>query len=94
MESDKDIALGLVELLQDFYLRLVACHSVLKVRGITDAHYLHEWLSENPEVQESVRAEFEPLRQHVFDAPDLSTVVQYILSEVPRIDPSGSGPQN
>jgi hypothetical protein len=94
MESDKEIALGIINLLEEYYRRTIVLESVCQSLDVHGWRFLYRNLVDLPKHHESTRELFEPFRQLVLDAPDLSTVVRHILSEVPRIDPSGLDYQN
>jgi hypothetical protein len=85
--SDKEIALRLLDMIEELVVQKLALESVLE--------FLHgdEWdsvlrkMEQYAAVRDVIHAKTQPLRQRVLDAPDLSSVVREMVEGLERIDP-------
>lgn len=91
MKSDKEIALELINWLETLYLREIVYQAVLNETSKCDWRSAVEQAEKNQKYQAVVHERFEPLRQQVLDAPDLSAVVRAMLEGLPRTDQGETG---
>jgi hypothetical protein len=84
MLSDKEIALRLLDMIEDLIVQKLALESVLETL------HGHQWDSTLKAMEHSaagratIHAKIEPLRQQVLDAPDLTATVRAILESLER----------
>jgi hypothetical protein len=87
MKTDKEIALQLLDCLEEYYLRYTLLETML------DAHKVPGWRQQFEEVfpfqpaRDSVRRRFQPIRDRILGAPDLSTAVRNLLEAIPKGGP-------
>lgn len=80
MISDKEITLDLIDLIEEMHLREVFYETLLSTL-VADYDWkgtLAEALA-NPSHRRRVHEKFQPLRDCVLDAPDLTTVVRRMI---------------
>jgi hypothetical protein len=88
MISDKEIALELIDVIEEMHLREIVYEAVLN--AVTE----HDWkgtlakaLADESD-RKKVHEKFQPLRESVLDAPDLTSVVRRMLDELDQGRPT------
>lgn len=93
MLTDKDLALRLLDWIEDLHLRNAALEAALEVLSAQDWRPYVEQLEKKPHHKATIHAKFEPFRELVLDAPDLTAAVRHMLEGLERIDPEEKGNQ-
>ena len=100
MKTDKDIALELIDAIEEMYYREIVHETLLENLTGPDAppapanwreHF--ERAMKNQENRKRIHEHFSPLREQVLHAPDLTSAVREMLEGLERIDPENSGSQ-
>jgi hypothetical protein len=88
--SDKDVALELLNWIEQLHRRIAALESALQL--LVGTRYNWQALAKSAEdskvSKDVLHARFEPFRELVLHAPDLNSAVRKILEDSERIDPS------
>jgi hypothetical protein len=87
MKTDKELAMKLVDSLEDYYLRWTLMQTILDSSNVRGWRKLFDQLFSDREARERVHRLFQPARDRIWDAPDLSEAVREMLKDVP-----GTGP--
>ena len=90
METDKELAMQLVDSLEEYYRRWTLMKTLLDSSNVRGWRRVFDELLPDPEMKERVQRIFQPVRDRVLDAPDLSTAVRQTLRDIPGIDPRDS----
>jgi hypothetical protein len=85
--SDKEFALKILEFAESCILES-AIQQVLLSKHVPNWRDEYQAiLAHSDEVRQMIHQKVDPMRDRVFEAPDLSTVVEQLLRDVPRNDP-------
>jgi hypothetical protein len=89
MQTDKELALEFVDALADMQCREIIYQAILDAFPETATKWREHFDKhlQSRELRDKIRADFEPVRQQVLDAPDLSSAVRQMLEGLERIDP-------
>jgi hypothetical protein len=92
MLTDKDLALQLIDQIEDLYLEISVLEAVLELKGVApeDLKQIYKHVKAQAKYRNSVHANLQPLRDAVLDAPDLTAAVRHMLEGLERIDPEGT----
>ena len=90
MKTDKELAMQLVDSLEEYYRRWTLMETILDSSNVRGWRRIFDELLPAPEIKERAHNVFQPVRDRILDAPDLSTAVRETLREIPGIDPKGS----
>jgi hypothetical protein len=93
-KSDKEIALELIDNIEKLYLRDIAFKAIFEVLlpDNPQSWQRHLEIAENnPQYVAGVRAVFQPVRERVLNAPDLTAVVRDILGTLEQSDQDQKG---
>ncbi len=100
METDKDIALELIDALEQMYFREIVYEVMLNTLTGPNAppsqvdwrkHF--EQALKNQDHRKQIHEHFLPVREQVLNAPDLTSAVREMLEGLERIDPESLGNQ-
>jgi hypothetical protein len=85
--TDKEIALQLLKLMEDLMVRHTILQVMLQRRDPDWQRKYPKMLAQNESAaRELIRQRLEGARNLVLEAPDLSTVVEQLLKDVPQRD--------
>jgi hypothetical protein len=90
MKTDKELAMQLVDSLEENYLRYTLLETILDVAKVPGWRQIFEEVFPLPEAWASVRRRYQPVRDRILDAPDLTTAMREMLKDTPGNDPKGS----
>ena len=90
MKTDKELAMQLVDCLEENYLRYTLLETILDEAKVPRWRQTFEELFPLPKARATARRRFQPVRDRILDAPDLKTVMREMLNDSPRIDSKGS----
>jgi hypothetical protein len=93
MQTDKEIALELINALEEMHYREIVYEAVLGAIAPPDWRKYFEHAIKKGDHREEVREWFLPMRERVLDAPDLTSAVREMLEGLERTDPEDSGTQ-
>ena len=80
----------LVDSLEEYYRRWTLMERILDSSNVRGWRRVFGELLPDPEMKERVHHIFQPVRDRILDAPDLSTAVRETLRDIPGIDPRDS----
>ena len=80
----------LIDSLEEYHRRWTLMETILDSSNVRGWRRLFDELLPAPEIKERVHHVFQPLRDRILDAPDLSTAVRETLKDIPGIDAKGS----
>lgn len=87
MKTDKELAMQLVDSLEEYYLRYTLLETILDAAKVPGWRRRFEEVFPLPAAKESARRRFQPVRDRILDAPDLTTAMREMLKDIP-----GTGP--
>ena len=87
--TDKEIALKIVDILEDQVLQNVASEIAFEYLKVSGWQEFRQAFLEKPGPRKQVRSRLLVLREAVLDAPDLTSAVREIVEGFPKIDPEG-----
>jgi hypothetical protein len=90
MQTDKDLAMRVVDRLEEYYLRYIVLEQMMTRKLGTSWKREFQQMMGAREFQGPLRAQFETIRQRILDAPDLTSAVREVLKYAPGTDPMGS----
>jgi hypothetical protein len=91
MQTDKELALELVDALEEMYYREIVYEAILNAFPETSAWHEHfDQALKNHAHREEIHGQFLPVREQVLNAPDLTSAVHKMLEGLERIDPEDS----
>jgi hypothetical protein len=93
MQTDKEIAIELIDALEEMHYREIIYEAVLGAIAPPDWRKYFDQAVKKGDHREEVRGWFLPMRERVLDAPDLTAAVREMLEGLERIDPEDSGIQ-
>jgi hypothetical protein len=82
MESDKELALRLVDRLEEYYRRYTLLETMLDAYKVPGWRQQFEEVFPLPEAKETAHRIFWPVRERILDAPDLTTAVREMLKDI------------
>jgi len=87
--TDKEIALKLLDFAEEFLIQS-AIYQVLLNRHVPtwQSEYQRMLAQAGAETRKLIHEMLEPMRSRVFEAPDLSTVVEQLLRDIPKSHPT------
>lgn len=87
--TDKEIALQLLQLMEDLMVRQVLLQIMLQRRDPDWQQKYQKQLEQNDSAaREAIRPHLERARTLLLEAPDLTSVVEQLLRDIPRSDPA------
>jgi hypothetical protein len=86
MKTDKELAMQLVDALEEYYLRWTLMQTILEAHKVPGWRKQFDEVFAFPDARASVRRQFQPVRDRILDAPDLSTAVREMLKDIPGTD--------
>jgi hypothetical protein len=88
VRTDKDIAMRVVDQLEEYYLRCTLLETILDASKVPGWRQMFAEVFPSPEARASVKRQFEPVRERILDAPDLTTAVREMLGGLPKTGPT------
>ena len=88
MKTDKELAMQLVDSLEEYYLRNTLLETILDARKVPGWRQQFEEVLPLPEARASARRRYQPVRDRILEAPDLSTAVREMLKGISGTDPT------
>ncbi len=85
--SDKEFALKILDFVERCILESAAYQVLLNKHVPNWRQECDDLLAQSAEVHKTVHENLEPMRNQVFEAPDLSSVVEQLLQDSQRNDP-------
>jgi hypothetical protein len=90
MKTDKDLAIKLIDCIEDYYLRWTLMQTILDTSNVRGWRKDFDRLISDQEAREHVHRMFQPARDRIWDAPDLSEAVREMLKDIPGTGPKDS----
>jgi hypothetical protein len=88
MQTDKEFAMRIVDQLEEYYLRCTLMETILDASKVSGWRKQFAGLFPDPEIRGIVHKQFDPVRNAVLDAPDLTAAVREMLRGIPGTDPA------
>jgi hypothetical protein len=91
MKTDKELAMQLVDSLEEYFLRCTLLETILDAAKVPGWRQSFEEIFPLPAARASAsaRRRYQPIRDRILDAPDLTTAMREMLKDIPGIDPAG-----
>jgi hypothetical protein len=89
MKTDKELAMLLVDCIEDYFLRWTLMQTILDSSNVRGWRKDFDQLFSDREARDRVHRIFQPARDRIWDAPDLSTAVSEMLKGIPGTGPKG-----
>jgi hypothetical protein len=87
MKTDKELAMQLVDFPEEYYRRNTLMQLILDTSKVPGWRQRFAEVFPDPEIKETVRKIFQPVRDRILDAPDLTAAVREMLKDIPRTGP-------
>jgi hypothetical protein len=82
METDKELALRLVDRLEEYYLRNTLLETILDSAEVSEWRQMLDEVLPLPAARETARRIFRPVRERILEASDLTTAVRELLNTI------------
>jgi hypothetical protein len=84
MQTDKDLAMRVVDQLEKYYLQFLVLEQIANRKLGNSWRSEFRQMMDAREYQGPFLAQFERIRQGILDAPDLTTAVREMLKDIPE----------
>jgi hypothetical protein len=87
MKTDKELALVLVDRVEEYYRRTTLMELILDTSKVPGWRQRFAEVFPDPQIRERVHKLFQPVRARILDAPDLTSAVHEMLKDIPESPP-------